>query len=157
MKSQRKTSLPLTSLASVVLGVSVSIFLSDLLFSCQLFPCKFGLRTWAILVEASFSYMIAFIIIFDINGYLNKSYECQRKLAGKKELSLFVAVCVLILIMLIGMPGLSLRYLNILFCTIFVLAFCFFAIIRKTSALSNKLVPYFWKSCVLYKYLYTIG
>jgi hypothetical protein len=131
MEFQKSMNLSLTSFASVVFGVSASILLSNSFFSYQSFPYLFDLRMWSILAEALFAYLVGFVVILDIDGYLNRSNGYSSEIGGKKELALLLAVCIVILVVFIGVLGSSFKYLSMLSYATYTLAFGFFVVTER--------------------------
>lgn len=119
MEPNRTMNLALVSFASVVLGVSVSLFLSDLYFSKQLFPYIFeNIRVIVVFIESFFAYLIGFLLIVTHNEKLDT-------ITKKKILNLLLIAGILILMSLIGVRGFSPRYSNISSFTLIVFAFIY--------------------------------
>jgi hypothetical protein len=134
-------SLPLTSFASVIIGVSASVFLSNSFFSYHSFPYRLDFRTWPILLESMLAYLIGFVLILRIDKYLNRSSNYPYRMVERKEVSFVLATLVVILTMLMGVLGSSFKYVNILSYTIFVLALVYFILTsrKKTKYLLHIL------------------
>jgi hypothetical protein len=134
MEPQERMSPLLTSFASVIIGVSASHLLSNSFFSYQSLPYQDDFRAWSVLFISLLAYLIGFVIILDIGKYLDRSVEHSRRLLGSRELSLLLASCMVVLIILIGILGFSLKYLNILSYTVYVFAFSYFIATEKKKS-----------------------
>lgn len=103
-------------LASSILGISVSLFLSDLSFLRRLFPFIFGgIRAWIVIFEVFFAYLTGSLLIATRDEDLDI-------ITKKKILNLLLIAGIAALIISIGVKSFSFKYLNISSFTIIVLA-----------------------------------
>jgi hypothetical protein len=135
MEPNRTMNIPLVSFACTILGISVSVFLNNLLSLMQTFSCIFGYRIGIILIESFFAYFMGFLVIVNPNGNLTNPI--------KREISnLLLTASIVTLLLIIGIVGFSFKYLNILSFTAIVLALIHSTLNAETSYLMNgKRIP----------------
>lgn len=125
MESNRTTNLALVSFASVILGISVSLFLSNLYLLEQVFPYIFeDCRVVAIFVESSLAYLIGFLLIVTQDRNLDM-------ITRERIPNLLLIGGILVFMLLVGVKSSSLDYLNISSFTLIVLALTYHTISPK--------------------------
>lgn len=134
MEPNRRMNLGLCAAASVILSISISLFLSNLLSLRQLFPHMFrDITVWVVFIESFLAYLIGFLLIITHN-------ENLETMTKRKIINLLLITGIAIFIMLIGVMGSSFEYLNISSFTLIVLALMYYTINPEKLPLKTSIL-----------------
>lgn len=144
MEPKRAVNVPLVSFASTILGISVSIFLNNLLSLMQVFSYILDYRIGIIVVESFFAYLVGFLVIAS-------PHENSNSLNARKVLNILLIVSITILLIIIGIAGFSFKFLIILSFTTILLALMYSTLNIKTSYIMiGKRIPILFVICILF-------